>query len=428
MLLFSTALVSLFSYKQTYAQQIEPSQSLESVIGKELSLMGFENIQIMIDDSTIYLSYENRVYRSDNEALARIIYTTLPNSGNSQSLQILVQKQKIPVIRVSVDLAGIRENADFQYSPSDWRKVLIIDMRVSQIEKKLLGQTRLNPSIWRSELVLEPRFNTQLGDTRQPFRFELSTIALISVNLWKGAHLIPTIYIPLFDYHFFNQKDFIQPVHLSFHQNFKLFDGTFLKLSAGLFNQGRYGLHSSIISYTPDGQFRIFGNLAYTGQANYLPPGEQGFSNTIYDEHTFEYAPLSYVNYDAGLEWRIPGSTIALQYSYGKYLHGVFAHKALFYRNFNEYILGLQTYYGKQERNFGFYLSFPIIPSKYSVNKKFRFKPTRYLNYSYLATRDYFFNFTSGYEFSADLIEINAQVCRTQLPDYLFSIFVKSEL
>ncbi len=431
-------LAGCLPYLSLKAQPSESLTPLDIFVGK-LEAMGFENILIRTIDREVYLSYENRVYRSDNEALARIIILGMESLPEVDRLHLAVQKQKIPVLRVVFDYYLFRKSlSEYQQSTSDttfaffskasWNKALTVDMRVSKVVSFLTGLSYRNPSLWRTELVLEPRVGTQLGDTRQPFRFELSVLPTVSVNLWKGAHLVPQFFLQLIDYHYFNANDYFQPRYISFHQQVKLHDGVFAKLSAGFFHRNRYGFHGELRSFTPDGQLQLFGNIAYTGQANYLPAGYTGFTGKEYDEPTVEYARLQYWNYAAGVEWRVPSTSLAFQYSYGKYLYGLEAHKVLIYRNFMEYILGLQAYLGAEGRNFGFYVNIPLMPSKYSVNKKFRLKPSRYINYSYLATRDYFENFTTGHEFSADILELNVQVCRSQLPDYLFSIYFKPEL
>lgn len=414
--------LSLYSW-QAFAQQPLVSDNFtESAALARLQGLEFNNVRCVIDEDTLIFSIENREYRSDAEAIAVALHEFLPDAAHLSKISLVYLELNIPVMKVDLMIPDNFNPDSLDNSELFWHDHLYYSYSTTIEWKKLLKSPSLSGTPGKFDLEFEPRIGFQLGDFTIPFRYEISMYPSLISYLWKGAVFQATAYVPIYNYEFVNKYKYSRPAIISLTQQFKLFDGHFLKLSTGLYTNNRYGLDGELSSYLLHGALILKASAAFTGQARYLKAGHAGFMGEIATEDIFEYTTPSYFSYQFSAEARIPYTEVAVQYGYGKYLYYANGNKVLIYRNFNEYILGLQAFWSDAGKNFGFYVSLPLIPSKYYFNKKIRVKPSKYLNYSYLATSDYYWYFRTGYDVSTEYLEVNPQVIMNQLPNYLLYV------
>lgn len=388
----------------------------------KLEQMEFENLRCIIDGNSVCVSFENREYRSDAEAAANVLHTILSFDDTFKEITILFLKLDLPILKIHFQTPTDFNYTSDSFNEAEFQKYLDYSYQTQEAWSKLKAIKRENSTLGKVDLEIEPKIAFQLGDFTIPFRFEIFMYPSVNVNLWKGALFQASAYVPIYNYEFVNQYKYVRPYILTLTQNFRLFDGNFLKLSSGLFGNYRFGGEAEYASHLWDGRLILRASAALTGRARYLKAGHPGFTGDYHLDDVFEYGPIQYVSYQTSIEARIPYTEVAIQYGFGKYMYDELGSKVLIYRNFNEYIMGLQAYWGDQGTNFGFYLNLPLIPSKYYFNKKIRVKPSKYLNYSYLATSDYYWYFRTGYDTSKEYLELNPQVIMNQLPVYLLYI------
>lgn len=401
--------------------QIAASQK---IIGK-LEELEFENLRCLALGDSLFISFENREYRSDAEAAAVVLNALLPYTNQYKELSILYLKLGIPIIEIRFH---VPPNFNFEQgtlTEQEFAENLTYSYSTSDSWNRLKSLHKTNTTLGKVDLEIEPKIAFQLGDFTIPFRFEIFLYPSLNLNLWKGGFVQASAYVPVYNYEFVNQYKYIHPHIISFAQNLRIADGNFLKLTAGIFSNSRLGTEAEYGAHLLKGRLILKASVAYTGRLRYLKAGHPGFTGESYTTNLYEYSNPDYLSYQVAAEARIPYTELAIQYGFGRYLHGENGHKLLIYRNFNEYIMGLQAYWGDFDRNFGFYVNLPLIPSKYYFNKKIRVKPSKYLNYSYLATSDYYWYFRTGYDTSKEYLELNPQVIMDQLPVYL--LYVKEQ-
>lgn len=399
-----------------------PRKLTESEVCTRLERLEFNNIRCSFQEDTLLFSMENREYRSDAEAIAVALHEFLPDAHEFARITLLYLELDVPIVKIDWNIPPDFSTDSTELTEPFWREHLHYTYAATDAWSILKQSGRTSGTPGKFDIEIEPRIAFQLGDFTIPFRYEISMYPSLISYLWKGAVFQATAYVPVFNYEFVNKYKYARPAIISLTQQIRLFDGNFLKLSTGLYSNNRYGLEGEYSSYLLNGALILRASAAYTGQARYLKAGHAGFLGDVYTSNLVEYTSPSYFSYQLSAEARIPYTEVAVQYGYGKYLYHTNGNKLLIYRNFNEYLLGLQAYWSDVGKNFGFYVSLPLIPSKYYFNKKIRVKPSKYLNYSYLATSDYYWYFRTGYDVSTEYLEVNPQVIMNQLPHYLLYV------
>lgn len=403
-----------------FAQSDQPFEiNSEANILKKLSNAEFENLRCISKDSVLYLSFENREYRSDAEAIAVVINTLLPDLKPYKKLCIVYLELNLAIIKVEFSIPPDFNPAHFEPDEIFWRNQLNYSYSVREELEILKSSSRMNGTLGKIDLEIEPKIGLQLGDFRTPFKIELFAYPSINLNLWKGGFFHGSAYLHFYNYKYTNKYRYFKPYILSLSQNFRLGNGMFLKFSAGTFSINRIGIDTEWNSWLLNGKLKLGAKVGYTGLFRYLKAGHEGFYGDIYDQNIVEYSMPNYLTYNLSTELRIPKTELAISYAWGRYLYLKQGHNVRIYRNFNEYLMGVQAYWGNDGTNFGFYIYLPLIPSKYYFNKKIRVKPSKYLNYSYLARSDYYYYYRTGYYPDLEYLEVNPQVIMNQLPMYL---------
>jgi hypothetical protein len=393
--------------------------SVESDVLYQLTKAEFENLRCIARDSTLLVSFENREYRSDAEAIAVVIKILLPLTKHFKKLSILYLELGIPITKIDFAIPEGFDSDNFKPDERFWRDHLSYSYHLSEEWDQLSQNEKQNSTFGKIDLEFEPRISLQLGDFINPFKFEFFAFPALNLNLWKGAYFHGSAYLPVFSYKHSNKYRYFRSRIISLTQNFGLGSGKFLKLTTGTFSTNRIGVEAEWNSYHLNGMLQLTASGAYTGFFRYLKKGYEGLYGSYYDHNVIEYTMPYYWTYQVGAEVRIPKTEVAVAYSYGRYLYEDNGHKLLIYRNFNEYLMGVQAYWGEGNRNLGFYVYLPLIPSRYYLNKKIRVKPSKYLNYSYLASSDFYWYFRTGYYPDLEYLEVNPQVIVNQLPLYL---------
>lgn len=395
------------------------TRNAEAEVLQILNEAEFENLRCISKDSILYVSFENREYRSDAEAVAVVIHSLLHSLKGHNKLSILYLELDLAIVQIDFTIPDAFDPENFNPDELFWQEHLSYTYNTAQALKLVRESEKVNKTLGKVDLEIEPRISFQLGDFRTPFKLEVNAYPALNVNLWKGGFFQASAYVPLYNYKYSNKYRYARSHIISLSQNFRIGNGKFLKIAAGTFTTNRLGVEAEWNSWHLNGMLKFGANVAYTGLFRLLKAGYEGLYGDFYDENVVEYAWPYYWTYNLSTEIRVPKTEVAVVYSYGRYLYDEFGHNIQIYRNFNEYLMGVQAYWGNGGTNFGFYVYLPLIPSKYYFNKKIRVKPTKYLNYSYLARSDYYWYYRTGYYPGLEYLEVNPQVIMNQLPTYL---------
>ena len=360
-----------------------------SELSKALIKEGFKNIQITEQNNNLFVSFENNVYRFETKAISKAINIIINHSQFYNNIILVVNKLQIPIVTIKIAVEDLMNFKNNKISKNDFYNNLSISFSSADDAKIFKNTTKNNKSILDIDFVIKPKIGFQLGNTDYPFRYQFRLLPSIETSLWKGQKIIGQFNIPVFDRQYIDQYNYIRPNIISFEQNFRLSKGLFSKFTLGWFSKKRYGIDAELVQYLFNGKLLLRGNIGYTGYILYIKKGEEGLFNQEYSKPTVEFDKLNYIQYFANIEYRIEKYDLIFNVGYGKYLYENTAYTVNVERHFGEYILGFQAHFSKTGNNYGFHVSIPLWPEKYFRNKKIRVRTHKYINYSYLATRDY---------------------------------------
>ncbi|MCF8371433.1 MAG: YjbH domain-containing protein [Bacteroidales bacterium] len=429
--------VILFIHLSATAFEVCAQESYPSLI-QTLRNEGYRNIKVMSDEGNLIVAFENNVYRFEIEAIAKALSIVGNHCGTHTNIILLIQKLQVPIAEITVPVTQLKALQEKAISSEEFKNSLQIAYSGSKYWNKIRSFDSSNKSTFDLDFVVEPKIGFQLGNYDYPFRYQIRLLPAFETSLWKGQKFKAQMSVPIYSHHVDTNK-FVSPHIISFEQNIRLAKGLYSKLTAGWFTEKRYGLDAEIVKYFFDGRLNIRGNIGYTGYM--LFTGRRSFElydtayvtadTTIvynykkYSRPTIEYGSLDYFQYFLNLEYRLSKYDMAINVGYGKYLFENKAYTIDIYRNFNEYILGFQAHFSETGNNYGFHISIPLWPEPYFKNKKIRIRPSKYINYSYLATRDYVNTYEAGNSIDEGIRELNPQMIKNYLTKSLLLYLYK---
>ncbi|MEA3443768.1 MAG: YjbH domain-containing protein [Bacteroidota bacterium] len=396
-------LILLTPVYNSFANNID----IQSKLAQDLRNEGFRNIQISNEGADLIVGLENNVYRFEADALTRAIKIIYKFAGTHKNIVLIAKKLQLPIITIKISVEKLNSFSSGAISEKEFSNSIQIDFSSSDEWKKLRQEKIFNKNTFDLDFVIEPKIGFQLGNYDYPLRYQFRLLPSIETSLWKGQKIIGQFSIPVFDRHYVDQYKYFRPNIISIEQNFRIRKGLYTKLTAGWFTEKRYGFDAELVQYLFDGRLLLRGNFGYTGYILYLKKGAKGLSERVYSKPTIEIDSPDYFQFFGNIEYRIEKYDLAINISYGKYLYENDAFLLNIYRNFNEYTLGFQAHFSETGHNFGFRIFVPLWPEKYFKNKNIRIRPSKYINYSYLATRDYIDTYRTSNVINEVIRELN---------------------
>ena len=374
--------------------QLTPAQLNMSCTRCQIRLInyGFENIQIQIGpDYSIFISYENRRYRNEMDALGIVLYQASIWFPYAQSLVIIAKVRNIPLIFVKVDRDLFLQYIHNQIPKSEFLNNITISYAPLSIKPFPGYETaQKNPSFFRLDIIPKPGFKVQFARPGDPAQLQLNLLTDFHLTLAKGTHFFGQWVFPFYN-EFPNQQNQPRLGQCYLNQLIRLPYSSFLSLSGGIFENHCYGI---------SGQFAkplIHDRLTISATLNYL--NVEQFA-AILPEPSHQQNMLSYqfqatyffdqINFRTRVTW-------------GRYLFGDKGWRIDFSRFFNELELGFM---GAWSKSLGLLtgmtvrLPFPI--RKYPVPGRIRLRTPKSLlwDYRYLPCFDGYIPDT-GISFSA---------------------------
>jgi len=399
LLAFATPVASFGAESNASADR----RQLESIceeLRKMLIDAGFENVAISCDSAgAVTISYENRLYRSDISALGKILGFAAPHSESITNLRIIIKRMALPIIALQIPPGELQDFMAQNLSAPDFAKRLIAG---DYAEEKNAAATT-NSSALKTDVLLQPLVEAQLGDYHEPYKFKLGFNLGLSTLLARGLHLEARARIPLLDEIDAFVKESPHPYSASLNYLLPAAKNTFLSTHLGYFSGERYGLSSQAAHYFRNGNFALAARFDYTG---FL---------TSFDKKWF-YSGLNRRTYNAGFSYQFSPYGFRASMQYGKYLLGDRGVRVALGRYLNESRLDFFAVATTAEHWVGVELGVPLFPDK-------RFRPGRVrlnipdlyvVRYDYLSTA-----YGQTFNLPYDLLEFRSELTKNYIVTHL---------
>ncbi|MFP4469447.1 MAG: YjbH domain-containing protein [Bacteroidales bacterium] len=338
-----------------------------------MTAQGFENVFAQAEaDNVLQIRYENRRYRFEPYALARVLEIVGNNFNSPVILHITVLHQTIPMVVVQLPLQAYLEWKSGAISLEQFSTKCRFTM---DTEPNPTQGKPANPSFYKPDLVVIPNWRAQFGDFDRPVQSNINLIPEVNLLLGKGLSVNAQLIIPV-QYNFLYDDDEheLRPGNITINQLIRLKDEFFVSATAGFFNLNRAGVNLELKKYFAEGKLAIGTNVGLTRYHSFT--GREALpyetSNFLTAFLTAEYRHLAY-----DLTGRIQA---------GNFLYNDPGVRFEVLRQFGEVQIGFFALINtKEDLNGGFNFSIPIPPRKYSRIKYFRIRPSEAFSWEYRA-------------------------------------------
>jgi hypothetical protein len=357
----------LFNCNYAFSDTIPDRAEIEGALRHE----GFENLQVLLQDDTLWVTAENRRYRYDPKGYARLIDIVEPHIDHGITLAVAVLKRGVPLAWVAVRHDSVQVSGDTtRVIPAGFRTISS-GLRVPGYVARASRSVLLNPVWNKFDLVVYPQVKLQLGNFDDPFQSQFNIVPSLEVSFVRGMHVMAQVIIPL-------QNDLepngnsVRPGILSISQLMKLPLGIYGLASAGYFTRNRYGLNAELRRFFVNGKWYA----GFTG-------GMTGYAAFV--DRSWEYGDIDLFTWfaDAGFRWS--RYDLTLQAGFGRFTDGNNGWRADIFRQFGEVTIGVFALQTAGFSNGGFYFRVPLPPRKYSTKGFARIRPAPDFPYEYRA-------------------------------------------
>ncbi len=328
---------------------------------------GYENISVGLRNDTLFIVYENRVYRWEAMAMVDIIESAMPLIKNNEIVCLICLKRGIPVISGILSKAHYLKYIRGETTQDEFSASVQINYDVSQC-KKNAGD---NPSFNKFDIIVHPQIHAQFGNFSDPLKSQVNIAPAMNISFWKGMNITTQVIFPLQN-DLDKEGDNIRPGLLTINQTLRLPSAIFSSITVGYFTKNRYGIDIETRKFTNNGKISLSIRCGYTGNASVLA-GRWTYSEV--DLFTwFADAGYRYAEYD-----------LTIKAGYGRFMDKDEGWRFDIYRQFGEVNIGFYAINSGDVLNGGFNFSIPIPPRRYSTKHLLRIWPASSFAWEYRA-------------------------------------------
>lgn len=385
---------------QVINNQLSNNRSTVS-ISKILVKEGFQSVVVQDQDSLLFISYENRVYRFEVTAMKAILNLLIEENITSIDKIVLIPKRwNIPIISVEISLKAYQQFQNKTISAVELSQQLNIQSHSEHIQNTAQFAPT-NAGNYSLELEAAPQLRLALGGYPDAVVHQLNLVPRANLYLWKGAKLTASLILPVANEFKVPEERMVRPELVTFNQYFRLPKNIYAGVSLGYFTKYRYGGNAELGKFFLNNNLLIKGKIGYTGYASYpkrlyVDKPEKGWQRT----------DLDYLDYQVSVDYRLSKWDITGGITYGKALFDKDILQVHLTRQINEMSIQLYAYHTNDGENYGVQLSLPIFPKKYWKPRRLSVRPAKQFQYNYNGTR----TFVSLYENGASINDLHFQL------------------
>lgn len=337
---------------------------------KALVDAGFENVSRVVTMTEEIITFENSVYKVDGEGIreALEIIGSFP-AIEGKARQVIVLQLGVPQVSLVLPVlfSGIRSET----VSSGW----LPTYRVEDSWKTVKKISQHNSSRGKVDLVFYPSFAFRNQKYHKVYDVLLNLSPALEISLVRGMKITGQVIIPVINQYGAKYEQ-IRPGFFTLEQHFRLLNN-FVGLTAGIFNQDRWGL-----------DLHLFRPVTIEGRlSNFSLEGRIGLTGSSYFYHwNWHYGPMKLITWNVGGSYFNAMFNVLCEVKAIKFLAGDYGLRADMTRHFKRASVGF--YIVKNNRgnvDGGFHVAIALPPMRQKRGKYFRVMPARYFDLEYKA-------------------------------------------
>ncbi len=353
---------------------IPVSANTEREIITSLSKAGFENIRIHEENSSVYISFENTIYRWNVNGIIVALDSISAYAEPKQELYVVVLALGIPQVVIRTKAEDWNEFRKNELSPSEFSAHFSISYNTSPAWNRLKHLKSSDKSYGKLDLVLYPQVKLSNTYYDQFFDTQVNIAPTLELSLWKGAKGTLQTIIPITNSVrvFGKEGNSVRPGFATITQQFRLHPKWYTNIAIGLFNNYRSGIDLEGV-YHLNKYVSLKAKAGYTGFVNiggYLP---DDWTFTTWDRLTWSTGGYYF---NKALSLQISSSVERL-------VTGDTGLRADLTRFFGEVSIGFYGVITNDEKNAGFHIAIPLPGKKRPHWERFRIMLPKYFDWDY---------------------------------------------
>lgn len=327
---------------------------------------GVENVACIENDSAYVFTIENNIWKLKGFGLCAII-RKLPICY--KPVRIIVLDNAVPWLMISLPSANSETLRDISVSYQ-------LDSYWNEIKNNRMD----NSSFFKFDIIVYPEISFRNIKLEKMYDWLINISPALEFSVWRGMKFTGQVVFPLVNQYGEQYKQ-VRPGYLNISQQLRIPYNWFAKITAGVFNQERWGLDLKVFHPFTNERFALKMRAGLTGSSSFW-------------NWQWYYSVPKRLTWNVGGQYYNPRYNVQCQINGGRYLAGDYGIRIDIMRHFRHSTVG---FYGlktnKSEVNGGFYFTVALPPYKQKRNK-FRITTAGYFNLEYNAGADFYYGRT----------------------------------
>ncbi len=306
----------------------------------KLGELGLENVVLSINDDTMFVSYEDPVYRGTFRGIGIVLKNLSLVAPQCSRYELVVKDGNVGKVAVHAGRNQGKWEVDVDYSDE-------------HITEKLKSERLFHSSYGKVNVTLYPIVSLDNHVTYKLFNYNLMIAPSVETCLWKGGHLCVQPIIPITNNYdgseFTPEYSQVQLGSVNLQQDFLYSMKWWGRASLGCFHYNYIGVGLELGRH-------LTGNFDMSLKMNAVK--RQWLDNGSFNvEGSLFSALLTASYYD-------PFSSVEGKLTCGRFLYGDYGARLDGICHYGDYSIGLYAIYAGGEYNGGFHFSIPFAGKK----------------------------------------------------------------
>ncbi len=347
--------------------------AVKNEIVEVLQNAGFENIKVLKEDSAVYVSYENSVYRWNVKGIAVVLDSIAAHTESESVLNVVLLNIGVPQVVISTKSSDWVQFRNENLTASEYEKKISVSYETGFFWNKLNSQPSANKPYWKPDLVLYPQLKLTNIYLDRMYDVQINLAPALEFSLWKGAKATMQWVFPIVNSErtYGVEDSYIHPGFVTLSQQFQLCNRLYTNVVVGLFNSKRAGV-DWVTNYHLSQSVSLRAELASTG-GTYM--GEPKY---------WSFGRWQRITWSLGGSYFNEYFQVQLKGAVQKFIAGDTGARVDLVRMFGEVGVGFYGLVTEGEKDAGFNVAIPLPGSKRTRWKnQFRVMLPKYFDWEY---------------------------------------------
>lgn len=236
------------------------AQTPEETVAK-LVEAGFENVRQADGVEGLVYSVENNIYKVQSQGIAKALEIIQSSLKGNEPCTVVFTQYNVPQVSLTYrPNTSVDENVEVALT--DWSASYDVEEAWNQVKK----EKKQNSSLFKVDVLVYPQVSFKNLIITKIYQWLIDFNPAVEVSLWPGGKLAAMVKIPAYNDGFGSLEDKVHPGQITLSQRFALAYGIKGRITAGYFNNSRWGLDAQVMMPFKDRRWWAEARAGYLGR------------------------------------------------------------------------------------------------------------------------------------------------------------------